>query len=81
MRTKTIDVIAIPLGTRLTSLAISNDGEVFVWIANKDRSVPYDEWQGTYLHIKPDGSVTRITRDDAIPNGEDVFMIKEKRDE
>lgn len=69
--------IAIPLGTRLTGLAITDDGEVHVWIANKDKSVPYEQWQGTFLRIDQRGNVTRVTVDDALPQHEDEFVIRE----
>ena len=68
--------IAIPLGTRLTGLTISDDGEVKVWIANKDKSVPIEQWQGTYINIDKHGNVTRVTVDDALPTGGDEFIIR-----
>lgn len=73
-------VIAIPLGTRLTGLAITEDGEVHVWIANKDKTVPYEQWQGTYLSIDQRGNVTRVTVDDALPTGSDEFIIRKVDD-
>lgn len=57
------DIVAIPLGTRLTGLAVGDNGEVHVWIANKDKSLPYSEWEGTFLRIELSGRITRVTRD------------------
>lgn len=68
--------VAIPLGTRLTALVLKDD-EVHVWIATKDKSVPYEQWQGTFIRIERSGRITRVTVDDALPNGEDEFVIKE----
>lgn len=68
--------IAIPLGTRLTGLAIMPDGEVHVWIANKDKSIPYVAWQGTFIRIETNGRITRVTRDDALPVDVDELVIR-----
>ena len=57
------DIVAIPLGTRLTGLAVGNNGEVHVWIGNKDKSLPYEQWEGTFLRIEPSGRITRVTKD------------------
>ncbi len=70
------DIIDIPLGTRLQRIVLK-DGEVHVWIAI--RFAPpahYDQWQGTYLRIEPNGRVMRITVDD---NNvlDDEFIIKD----
>lgn len=70
------DLIAIPLGTRLTGLVVTHDNEVHVWIANKDKSVPYEQWQGTFIRVEPTGRITRVTIDTAIEGGEDEFVIK-----
>lgn len=69
------DVIGIPLGTRLQSLVLIG-GEVHVWIAVKQRSKNYAEWQGTYIRIEQSGRVTRVRHDDAYDT-DDEFLIKE----
>jgi hypothetical protein len=71
------DVIAIPLGTRLTGLAVTHNGEVHVWIANKDKSIPYEQWEGTYLRIEPSGRITRVTKDSANNPDYDELVIKD----
>lgn len=68
-------IVGIPLGTRLQQLVLVG-GEVHVWIAVKSRSRNYDEWQGTYLRIEPNGRITRVTHDDAY-TCDDEFVIKE----
>lgn len=45
-----------------------HNGEVHIWIALKRGGRTYSEWQGTYLNVRPDGSITRITRDSAYEN-------------
>jgi hypothetical protein len=70
------DLIAIPLGTRLTGLAVAHNGEVHIWIANKDKSVPYEQWQGTFIRVEPSGRISRVTIDTAIEGGEDELVIK-----
>lgn len=69
------DVIGIPQGTRLQSIVLHHNGDVQLWIAVKSMRGPASEWQGTYILIKPDGSITRVTRDDAY-TVDDVFEIK-----
>lgn len=70
------ELIAIPLGTRLTGLAVTDTGEVHVWFANRDKSVPYEEWEGSFLRIEPSGRITRVTIDRQIENGEDELTIR-----
>ena len=69
-----IDIIGIPLGTRLASIVLVR-GETHVWIALKKREPDYTRWQGTYLRIEPTGRVTRVTQDDENPV-DDTFLIK-----
>lgn len=72
--------IIVPLGTRLTGLAIGDDGEVHVWVANKDKTVPYNEWEGTFIRIEPSGRVTRVTKDSANIIDYDELVIKDGRE-
>ena len=41
-------VIGIPRGTRLEQVVLVR-GEVHVWIAARERHLPYEQWQGTFL--------------------------------
>jgi hypothetical protein len=69
------DVIGIPRGTRLE--AVVRFGEHWhIWIACKSRGEQYIKWQGTFLDCAPDGSVTRVTRDDAYAVDPEPFEIK-----
>lgn len=68
------EIIGIPYGTRLQALVLIGD-ETHVWIACKSRGSDYSKWQGTYLRIKSDGSITRVTIDDAY-TVDDEFVIK-----
>ena len=56
------DIIGIPHGTRLHAIVMCG-GETHVWIACKQRGPDYAKWQGTYLRIKSNGEITRITND------------------
>lgn len=47
-----------------------------MWIAVKQRSKNYAEWQGTYIRIEQSGRVTRVRHDDAYDT-DDEFLIKE----
>lgn len=78
MKRTSFDVVGIPLGTRLQQLVLFGD-EVHVWIAVKKRDADYSKWQGTCLVCSPDGSVTRVTHDDAY-TVDDVFVIKPPRE-
>lgn len=68
-------VIGIPQGTRLYNVVLDND-EVHVWIAVKKRDPDYKKWQGTFLRVMRNGSVTRETLDDDLPY-DDTFVIVE----
>lgn len=70
-------IVGIPLGTRLHQIVLCDDGATHVWIAIKARAHEYKDWQGTYICINRDGSVFRITRDDALPIDPEPFMIKD----
>lgn len=76
---KSIDIITVPLGTRLTGLALTTEGEVHVWIANKDRSVNYEHWEGTFIRIEPNGRVTRVTREQGITSEIPELVIRGPR--
>ena len=76
-RNAVIDIITVPYGTRLNGLALSDEGEVHVWIANKDRSVPYEQWEGTFIRIEPNGRVTRVTRESGIIEEIPEMVIRE----
>lgn len=65
--------IGIPLRTPLSALLrVGKDWHV--WIAVRDTQVPYEQWQGTYLALSDDGSVTRVTVYD--DGHEDVMIVK-----
>lgn len=72
-------IIGIPLGTRLQQLVLHGD-EVHVWIAVKSRDPDYNKWQGTYLRVTPSNEVTRVTIDSALPEYEDIMLIKKGDD-
>lgn len=76
MTTPSPVVIGIPLGTRLQQLVLVG-GETHVWIAVKNTHLLYEKWQGTYLRIEPNGRVTRVTRDDALVDDPEPFVIKD----
>lgn len=71
---KPIDIIGIPSGTRLHQIVTIGD-VVHVWIAVKNRGHTYADWQGTYIELKPDGQITRVTVDDAY-TCDDEFIIR-----
>lgn len=75
--TNRFDPIIVPLGARLTGLAVGNNGEVHIWLANKDKSVPYEQWEGTYLRIEPSGRITRVTKDTSNTTDYDELVIKD----
>lgn len=68
-------IIGIPLGTRLSSVVLAGD-EVHIWIALKNRSREYQDWEGTFLRVESSGRVTRVTKDSAY-TVDDEFVIKE----
>lgn len=74
---KSYEPIGIPLGTRLQQLVIVADA-VHVWIACKNTHLDYSKWQGTYLCCEHNGRVTRVTRDDALRDDPEPFIIKDK---
>lgn len=76
-QTKVIDIISVPFGTRLTGLALTPEGEVHVWVANKDRSINYEHWEGTFIRIEPNGRVTRVTRESGITSEIPELVIRE----
>ena len=64
--------IGVPPGTRLQALMRVDDGWL-VWTAFNNASTP-ERWLGTYLHLKHDGSINRVTvKEDG---SEDVFTIR-----
>lgn len=69
-------IIGIPYGTRLQQVVLVG-GCVHLWIAIKSRDPDYAKWQGTRLEIEPNGRVTRVMYDEAYPEADDVFVIKE----
>lgn len=76
---KNAELIAIPLGTRLTAVALV-EGEVHVWMATRDKSLPYERWEGTYLRIEPNERVTRVTYDTQNVQELDELEVKPARD-
>ena len=74
------DQIIVPLGARLTGLAVGDNGEVHVWLANKDKSVPYEQWQGTFIRIEPSGRITRVTKDTANVVDFDELVIRNAKE-
>jgi hypothetical protein len=76
---KNCDIIGIPNGTRLQQIVLCGDA-IHVWIAIKCRNIDYNKWQGTYLQITPSKEVTRVTIDDALPEYEDIMLIKKGND-
>lgn len=66
--------IGVPLGTRLVGLTRLTDAWQ-AWIAIRNTSDNPSRWRGTYLLLRDDGFVARITNDTDI---DDVFVIKEK---
>lgn len=70
------EIVGVPNGTRLQALVLVDDG-VHIWTACRQRGPDYTKWQGTYLYVKHDGSITRVTVDDNY-TVDDEFVIKEK---
>lgn len=68
-------IVGIPPATRLHQLVQVGD-EWHVWIALKKRELRYEDWQGTYLRVEPNGRVTHVRRDDNYLD-DDEFVIKE----
>lgn len=71
------NLIGIPHGTRLEAIIVA-DGYTDIWIAIKCRDPDYSKWQGTFISINHrDGTADRITIDDAIIDGINIFKLKE----
>ena len=67
------DRIGLPIGTRLAAL-FRGRGCWHVWTAVRDQSLPYSQWQGTYLSLQDDGSIDRVTIYD--DGHEDIIHVK-----
>lgn len=67
-------IIAIPLGTRLSALVINADS-CDVWIALKQRGPDVSAYQGTFLRVYHNGKVERITRDNSY-DVDDIMIVR-----
>lgn len=79
MDTDTNKRIGIEPGTRLSLITRHTNGTWRIWTAIKDPNVPFALMKGTYVLLKPDGSVRHCTV--AEDGFHDSYEVLEKRDE
>lgn len=71
------DSIGVPPRQRVYHITRHHHEGWRVWLAVKDMQQPYSLWLGTYLLLRDDGSVTRVTIE---PDGMEQIMEIKPRD-
>ena len=69
-----INRLGLPLGTRLEMITRHENGSFRVWTAIKNKQVPPNQYLGTYLELRVDGSVWQCT---IRPDGEEEWQVME----